>query len=78
MDPMIVIPALNPGSGLVEYVDRLRSHGYKNILVVDDGSRADCRFIFDEIEAKDSCEILRHEVNMGKGRICQETMSWHS
>lgn len=76
MDPMIVIPALNPGSGLVEYVDRLRSHGYKNILVVDDGSRADCRFIFDEIEAKDGCEILRHEVNMGKGRALKDAMTW--
>ncbi len=76
MDPMIVIPALNPGRGLIEYVDRLRSRGYKNILVVDDGSRDDCRYIFDEIEAKDGCEVLRHEVNMGKGRALKDAMTW--
>lgn len=73
---MIVIPALNPGHNLIEYVDRLRSHGYTNILVVDDGSRADCRYIFDEIEAKDGCEILRHDVNMGKGRALKDAMTW--
>ena len=76
MNPMIVIPALNPGHGLIEYVDRLRSRGYKNILVVDDGSRDDCRFIFDEIESRDGCAILRHEVNMGKGRALKDAMTW--
>ena len=74
MDHLIVIPALNPGSGLIDYVDRLRSRGYTNILVVDDGSRDDCRFIFDTIGSKDGCEILRHEVNLGKGRALKDAM----
>ena len=76
MDPMIVIPALNPGSGLIEYVDRLRAYGYTHILVVDDGSRDDCRYIFDEIGSKDGCEILRHDANMGKGRALKDAMIW--
>ena len=74
MDPMIVIPALNPGRGLIEYVDRLRSKGYTCILVVDDGSRDDCRYIFDEIEQKDGCSVLRHETNLGKGRALKDAM----
>lgn len=74
MDQLIVIPALNPGSGLIKYVDTLISHGYPGILVVDDGSRDDCRFIFDELEKKDGVAILRHEVNMGKGRTLKDAM----
>lgn len=76
MDQLIVIPALNPGEGLIEYVDTLLADGYKNILAVDDGSRDDLRHIFDEIAAKDGCEVLRHEVNMGKGRALKDAMLW--
>lgn len=78
MNYLIVIPALNPKSELIEYVDTLLSHGYPGILVVDDGSRDDCRFIFDEIEKKQGCRILRHEVNLGKGRALKDAMSYCS
>ena len=74
MDHLIVIPALNPGDALTDYIDRLRSKGYSNILVVDDGSRDDCRYIFDGIEALDGCRVLRHNVNMGKGRALKDAM----
>lgn len=74
MDYLIVIPALNPERGLIGYVDTLLYHGYENIVVVDDGSRDDCRFIFDEIEAKSGCRILRHEINLGKGRALKDAM----
>lgn len=74
MKVLIVIPALNPDNSLTGYVDTLLSHGYEDILVVDDGSRADCRFIFDEIEKKEGCRILRHEVNLGKGRALKDAM----
>ena len=74
MNYLIVIPALNPGESLIGYVDTLLAHGYPSILVVDDGSRNDCRFIFDAIEKKDGCEVLRHDVNMGKGRALKDAM----
>ena len=77
MKVLIVIPALNPDSGLIGYVDTLLSHGYEDILVVDDGSRTDCRFIFDEIEKKEGCRILRHEVNLGKGRALKDAMKYY-
>ncbi|MBO4266301.1 MAG: bifunctional glycosyltransferase family 2/GtrA family protein [Lachnospiraceae bacterium] len=76
MKVLIVIPALNPDSGLIGYVDTLLSHGYEDILVVDDGSRTDCRFIFDAIEAKEGCRILRHHVNLGKGRALKDAMRY--
>ncbi len=77
MNYLIVIPALNPNKELIEYVDTLLEHGYSHILVVDDGSREDCRFIFDTIAKRDGCEILRHEVNMGKGKALKDAMSYY-
>ena len=78
MSYLIVIPALNPKSDLIEYVDNLISHGYSHILVVDDGSRDECRSVFEEIENRPECEILRHPVNMGKGRALKDAMSVYS
>ncbi len=77
MDFLIVIPALNPGEELISYTDTLISNGYKRILVVDDGSREEFRPIFDAIEEKDGCTILRHEVNLGKGRALKDAMKWY-
>lgn len=74
---MIVIPALNPKSELIEYVDTLIDNGWSHILLVDDGSRDDCRFIFDTIEKKEGCSVLRHEVNLGKGRALKDAMAWY-
>lgn len=76
MDHLIVIPALNPGKELISYAESLRAHGYSNILVVDDGSRDDFRFIFDTLE-NDGCILLRHEVNMGKGRALKDAMTYY-
>ena len=77
MDILIVIPALNPKSDLIEYVDKLIGNGRSHILLVDDGSRDDCRFIFDAIEKKEGCSVLRHEVNLGKGRALKDAMAWY-
>ncbi len=77
MDYLIVIPALNPNKDLIDYVDTLLSHGYSHVLVIDDGSREDCRFIFDEIKQKPGCEVLIHEVNMGKGRALKDAMLFY-
>ena len=75
MDYLIVIPALNPKSDLTDYVDSLLANGYSNILVVDDGSREDCSFIFDAINAKDGCRVYKHDVNLGKGRSLKDAMN---
>ncbi len=77
MNYLIVIPALNPPKELTEYVDTLLGHGYSHILVVDDGSCDDFRPVFDEIESKEGCTILRHEVNMGKGRALKDAMVYY-
>ena len=76
MNYLIVIPALNPTGGLVEYVDTLAGHGYSKILVIDDGSRDSCRYIFDEIESR-GYTVLKHDVNLGKGRALKDAMRYY-
>jgi len=67
-DVMVLIPALNPPPGLVDYVDSLINHGFRNILVINDGSRAEFDFIFHELTKRKACMIESHAVNLGKGR----------
>ncbi len=77
MNYLIVIPALNPGSGLTEYIDSLKKRGYTDILVVDDGSRDEFRAVFDDIEGRDGCTVLRHDTNLGKGRALKDAMTYY-
>lgn len=77
MSYLIVIPAYNPKSDLIEYVDTLIANGYRHILLVDDGSRDECRGIFDTITSKPGCTVLRHEINLGKGRALKDAMRYY-
>lgn len=63
---MIVIPSLNPDEKLVKLVESLCGEGYKNIIVVNDGSTSDYDKYFEEISNK--AIVLKHAVNLGKGR----------
>ncbi len=65
----IVIPSLNPEPALQDYCGALRSITDAPILLVDDGSDASRRPIFDDCaNAVPGIEVVRHDVNRGKGR----------
>ncbi len=63
----VLIPALKPGAELTAYVSELLESGIPRVVVIDDGSPADFRPVFDAIEALPGAVVLRHEVNRGKG-----------
>ena len=63
----VIIPALNPEPELTAYVRELLARGIPAVVVVDDGSRADTRPIFDEIASVPNAYVCRHTVNRGKG-----------
>lgn len=65
---VILIPALNPDSNLLAYVERLISAGFENIVVVDDGSDEGHQFIFQTLQQHKEVILLRHARNFGKGR----------
>lgn len=73
---IVLIPALNPPDTLLEYVKGLIAGGFEYILLIDDGSAAKYRAIFDELEAYKEVWIYRHAVNMGKGRALKDGMNY--
>lgn len=70
MEPKIpiIIPTYEPDKRLSALCQDLKSSGFQNVLIVDDGSGARYRKIFDEIEEEYHYMILRNAVNLGKGR----------
>ena len=64
----VLVPAYNPGGQLVPLVRELARSGFKHIVVVNDGSGAESKPVFDELEKMGNCHLLHHAVNLGKGR----------
>ncbi|MCU1446660.1 GtrA family protein [Cryobacterium sp.] len=64
---IILIPAFEPDARLVSLVADLRAGAEPfPVLVVDDGSGADYRPVFDAVRAL-GAEVIGHPVNLGKG-----------
>ena len=66
--PIILIPSYNPDEALPETVARLRAEGFEQFVIVDDGSRTDCTPVFEEVCGIPGVHLLKHAVNLGKGR----------
>ena len=68
-DIAIIIPSLDPNHQLGLVVDGMAEAGFSRIVLVDDGSDAEHKKVFDEVcEKHPECIRLTHEVNKGKGR----------
>lgn len=66
----IVIPAFNESKVISSVIEEIKKTGYKDIIIVDDGSSDNTYKI-----AKDSgCIALRHMINRGKGAATQTGM----
>jgi glycosyltransferase involved in cell wall biosynthesis len=64
---VVIIPAYQPGRGLLDIVRELAASGPAAIVVVDDGSGSRYRALFDELLQGAHVRVLRHAVNLGKG-----------
>lgn len=60
---VVVIAAYNEESMIDKVIKDLRKNGYKNIVVVDDGS-SDKTF---DVASKQGVNVLRHTINRGQG-----------
>jgi glycosyltransferase involved in cell wall biosynthesis len=60
----IVIPAFNEESVIQDVIREVQGAGYKNIIVVDDGSSDDTQAKASELLGK---MALKHKINRGKG-----------
>ena len=67
MDVVVVLPAFQPSPTLPARVRAFHEALAAPVVVVDDGSEATCRALFDDAAAVPDCVVLRHEANRGKG-----------
>ena len=72
----VLIPSLEPDERLPQYIDSLLAADFGMVLVVNDGSSAEYDVIFNSIEARDRCHVLRHEVNRGKGQALRTGIAY--
>ncbi|GHV06520.1 hypothetical protein FACS1894217_05360 [Clostridia bacterium] len=64
---IVVIPAYNPDKRLIQLVEEIRALWNPIIIIIDDGSKPDVKWIFAKLETVYSCDILSHAHNKGKG-----------
>ncbi len=71
---IVVIPAYEPDTRLLELIDQLKNQTDYQILVVNDGSSPKCLEIFDNISS--DVVLLKHDINRGKGRAMKTAFSY--
>lgn len=72
----VIIPAYEPGWELESLCGSLFEEGIENVLIVDDGSGAGYRNIFEAVEERFQYRIFSHAVNLGKGRALKDAFNW--
>ena len=71
----VIIPALNPDEKLVNTVKDVRKIWNGPVVIVDDGSDMQTRDFFQQAEQM-NCTVLRHCVNLGKGRALKTAFNY--
>lgn len=73
----VVLPSLDPDEKLAAVIDGLLSQGFRDIILVNDGSRPEHLHFFEEAEAAHpEITLLTHEVNRGKGAAMKTAFAW--
>ena len=72
----VVLPSLNPDEKLNQVVNGLLEEGFRDIVIVNDGSDADHMEPFREAQTHPEVTLLTHEVNRGKGRALKTAFAY--
>ncbi|MBQ6798316.1 MAG: bifunctional glycosyltransferase family 2/GtrA family protein [Oscillospiraceae bacterium] len=64
----VVIPSYEPDAQLLQLCEALSAKGLTDVVIVDDGSGPDYASLFETAEHTYHFTVLRHAVNLGKGR----------
>ena len=79
---IIIIPAYNPDEKMLKTLTEINNAGFKNIIIVNDGSKNECKEIFEKTEKLFSeynmdGTILKHSVNLGQGRAYKTAFNFY-
>ena len=72
----VVLPSLDPDAKFSGVVSGLVESGFRNIVIVDDGSDTEHQQWFAMAEEYPQCTVLHHGVNKGKGRALKTAFSY--
>jgi len=76
MSVTAIIPAYNPDKKFYIVIEGLIQAGFKNIIVVNDGTDERYKNIFEKIKNNKKCIFLEHDTNLGKGRALKTAFNY--
>ncbi len=74
---VVLIPALNPAENFIEYCENLTKNKNVELIVVDDGSKKELKYIFNKISKLTNTTLLTNAVNLGKGRALKNGFNYY-
>ncbi len=72
----VVLPSLDPDEKLLRVVDGLLAQGFCDIILVNDGSKAEKLSLFEAAAAHPQVTLLHHPQNLGKGAALKTAFRW--
>ncbi len=72
----VVLPSLDPDEKLLRVIDGLLEYGFTDIILVNDGSKAENLSYFEQAAAHPQVQLLHHQVNLGKGAALKDAFRW--
>lgn len=72
----VVLPSLDPDEKLLTVVDDLLAAGFRDIIMVNDGSRPENLHYFETAAAHPEVHLLHHPANRGKGAALKTAFTW--
>ena len=73
----VVLPSLDPDEKLGAVIEGLLEYGFKDIILVNDGSKQEnLHYFTDAAAAHPEITLLHHEVNRGKGAALKTAFTW--
>ncbi len=70
-----LIPCYNPNEKLLDIISELVKTGFKDIIVVDDGSND--KKIFNIVKKNKNCILITHDKNKGKGMALKSGINYY-
>lgn len=73
---VLIIPVYNPDEKFTHFLEELTADGWKDIIIVNDGSKPECQHYFDKAVNQYGCQLVKHNVNLGQGRAFKSAFNY--